>query len=156
MATKLQPAGLLRRLPAIAVDALPALLVVWILYAVGVFDSAVLRPPEDWFWSEWLLNYWLDAPTVLLLPPATFLLLAIMTCAGAEAVLGRSLGGRLLGLRVLDKDGFEVGGGRVLLRALGSALNVATLGLGYAWIVVSRYRRGLHDILAGTVVVRDD
>jgi uncharacterized RDD family membrane protein YckC len=125
------------------------------LYATGIFDAAVFDPPEGWFWSEWLLKYWLDDPTVLLLPPAGFFILAILTCAGAESVLGRSFGGRLLGLRVLDKDGFEVGGGRVVLRAVGSVLNVATLGLGYLWILTSRYKRGFHDLISGTVVVRD-
>ena len=156
MVSKRQPAGLLRRVPAIIVDALPALLLTWILYATGIFDSAVFRPPEDWFWSEWLLTYWLDNPTVLILPPATFLGMAILTCATAEGINSRSLGGQLLGLRVVDKDGFDVAGGRVTLRMLGGLLNVATLGLGYLWIAVSRYRRGLHDFLAGTVVVRDD
>jgi uncharacterized RDD family membrane protein YckC len=155
MTSTYQPAGLLRRLPAAAVDALPALALVWVLYAIGVFDSAVLRPPEDWFWTEWLLKFWLDDPTVLVLPPATLIALGIMTSATAEGIWGCSLGGRVLGLRVVDKDGFDISGGRVTLRMLGSIANVATLGLGYLWIAVSRYRRGLHDLISGTVVIRD-
>lgn len=155
MSTRLETAGLMRRLPAIAVDVLPALLLVWVFYAVGIFDSAIFRPPDDWFWTEWLLKYWLDNPSVIVLPAATIVGMGILTSATAEAINGRSLGGRLLGLRVIDKKGFEVGTGRIAVRALGSILNVGTLGLGYLWVFVSRYRRGLHDFIAGTVVIHD-
>ena len=148
-------AGLIRRVPALIIDTLPALGVVTICYATGLFDAAVFSPEEGWFWTEWLLRYWLDSPWVLISPVATLLGLAMLTSAGLEAAWSTSLGGRVLGLRVVDEDAFDISAGRAAGRFLAALINVASLGLGYLWIVVSRYRRGWHDILTGTYVIVD-
>lgn len=153
--SQLQPAGLPRRIVALLIDALPALLFVVVFYAVGIFESDIFMPPDEWFWTEWLLEAWLENPGQFIIPGATFVVLATATTFSVEALSGTSLGGRVLGLRVVDRGGFDAGGWQTLWRAIGALLNIASLGLGYLWILVSRYRRGWHDLLSSTVVVHD-
>mgnify|MGYP006299115717 CR=1 FL=1 len=154
-ASETPTAGLLRRLPAIVIDSLPAVLITAAGYALGVFDASVFQPKQGWFWTEWLLRFWLDSPWVLLSPALTIVLLAMITSAGFEALWSTSLGGRLLGLRVVDDRDFDITPARAGLRLLAALVNVATLGLGYLWMFVSRYRRGWHDLLTGSYVVVD-
>ena len=61
------------------------------------------------------------------------------------------------GLRILQQDGSEIGIGRALLRHfVGYPLSFITLGLGFLIIAFTSRGRGLHDLIAGTVVVRQE
>lgn len=152
---ELATAGLFRRLGALVLDAVPAAFLVVCAFAVGWFDSAVFRPAQGWFWSEWVFKFWLDDRLALVAPAASFFGLGIVWTTIWEAISGRSPGARVVGLLVVDRSAFRVSAARAMLRGLGSTINVATLGLGYLWIFVSSYRRGWHDLLSGTLVVRD-
>jgi uncharacterized RDD family membrane protein YckC len=48
-----------------------------------------------------------------------------------------------------------VGYGRALVRWISYGLVFATLGLGWLVAVLDRERRGLHDWIAGTRVIRE-
>lgn len=68
---------------------------------------------------------------------------------------GATPGKRLLGLELRSWSNGKVGLLRALVReSLGKVLSAAPLGLGFLWIGLSRSKRGWHDWLAGTVVVR--
>ena len=68
---------------------------------------------------------------------------------------GRTLGKWLAGLRVVRKDGERLGYARSLVRhVLGYALTALTLGLGFLLAAFNSRGRALHDLIAGTVVVR--
>lgn len=71
----------------------------------------------------------------------------------ASALQG-SPGKRALGLRVTDLAGRRLGPGRVLARQLFKCLDLASSGLTYLIAGFTERRQGLHDILAGTLVVR--
>jgi uncharacterized RDD family membrane protein YckC len=59
------------------------------------------------------------------------------------------------GLRVVrDQDGGPIGWGTALLRMLGMYVASAVFYLGFIWILVDNRRRGFHDLIAGTVVVK--
>lgn len=74
---------------------------------------------------------------------------ATICVAVAEATVGKWL----VGLRVQRPDGTAVGPARALVRAAAFALSTS-LGLaGLALIAFQRRSRGLHDLIAGTVVV---
>lgn len=61
---------------------------------------------------------------------------------------------RLAGLRLVnDEMRAPIGYRQALLRVLGSALTVATLGLGFITVARRPDRRALHDIVAHTLVV---
>jgi len=68
---------------------------------------------------------------------------------------GQTPGMRLFGLRVVrDRDGGRIGWGTALLRILGMYVASAVFYLGFIWILVDKRRRGFHDLIAGTVVVK--
>jgi uncharacterized RDD family membrane protein YckC len=68
---------------------------------------------------------------------------------------GRSLGKWVTGLRIERRDGVPLSFGRALLRHLvGYPVTCLTLGAGFLLAAFSSEGRALHDLLAGTVVVR--
>jgi uncharacterized RDD family membrane protein YckC len=68
-------------------------------------------------------------------------------------VLGRTPGMTLMRLRVLDPTGTRPRLGRSVLRFVGLLLAIAPAFLGFLPVLFDTRRRGLHDFLAGTVVV---
>jgi uncharacterized RDD family membrane protein YckC len=69
---------------------------------------------------------------------------------------GRTLGKWVAGLRVERRDGERLSLARSLLRhTLGYLASLLTLGLGFLLAAFNREGRALHDVIAGTVVVRD-
>jgi uncharacterized RDD family membrane protein YckC len=72
------------------------------------------------------------------------------------ALQGRTLGMRLLKLRVIDLYGATPGPLRAAVRALGYVACAFTLGLGFVWVGFDREKRGLHDWIAGTYVIVED
>jgi uncharacterized RDD family membrane protein YckC len=70
---------------------------------------------------------------------------------------GQTPGDRLLHIRVCDADdGTTLSEGRAFLRLLFLVLAALPLFAGFLPILVDDRRRGLHDMLAGTVVVGTD
>src|SRR5438270_10089265 len=68
---------------------------------------------------------------------------------------GRTLGKWIAGLRIERRDGEPLSFGRALVRhTIGYALTLATLGLGFLLAAFHTQGRALHDLLAGTIVVR--
>ena len=60
-----------------------------------------------------------------------------------------------LGIQVVDRQGNIPGIGAMLLReVVGKVLSGIALGLGYLWVAWDREKRGWHDHMAGTYVVR--
>jgi len=69
---------------------------------------------------------------------------------------GKTVGKWLLGLRVVDSAQMAITYRRALLRCIGLiGFGCATLGLSCLWIIWSGEKRGWHDYLARTWVVRD-
>jgi uncharacterized RDD family membrane protein YckC len=67
---------------------------------------------------------------------------------------GQTPGMRLLRMRVIDAYGDPPSIGRALVRIVGLGLSIGGFFLGCLWIGFSREKRGFHDLLAGTWVVR--
>jgi uncharacterized RDD family membrane protein YckC len=69
---------------------------------------------------------------------------------------GFTIGKWAAGLRILRQNGSEIGIGRALLRHfVGYPLSFLTLGLGFLIVAFTSRGRGLHDLIAGTIVVRE-
>jgi uncharacterized RDD family membrane protein YckC len=68
---------------------------------------------------------------------------------------GKTPGKWLLGLRVVGAEQRSIGYRRALVRFLGYFPAIFSFGLGILWIVLSREKRGWHDFLAGTWVIRE-
>ena len=81
---------------------------------------------------------------------------AIVNLVVVPGFTGLTLGKWATGLRIEKNDGGELGIGRALLRHfVGYPLSFALLGLGFLIATVSVHGRGLHDMIAGTIVVRE-
>jgi uncharacterized RDD family membrane protein YckC len=69
---------------------------------------------------------------------------------------GKTIGKSLLGLRVVGIDQRPISFRRALLRWIGAvALGFLSFGLAFLWILWQREKRGWHDFLARTWVIRD-
>jgi uncharacterized RDD family membrane protein YckC len=66
---------------------------------------------------------------------------------------GETPGMRLMHMRVLDARGQPPRFGRSLLRLVGAILAAIPFFAGYALVLVDDRRRGLHDMIARTVVI---
>jgi uncharacterized RDD family membrane protein YckC len=68
---------------------------------------------------------------------------------------GQTVGKMLTGLTIVNSDGTPIGLVTILRRnLLGYVLTAATLGLGFLSSIFSSRGRALHDLVAGTIVIR--
>jgi uncharacterized RDD family membrane protein YckC len=84
------------------------------------------------------------------------IVVAVFSFIVLAGLRGQTLGKWATGLQIARvSDGEPIGFGRAALRHLiGYALSFVTLGLGFLFAVFNPQGRGLHDFLAGTIVVR--
>ena len=68
---------------------------------------------------------------------------------------GQTIGKMIFGIQVVNSQGNIPGIGSVLLReVVGKSLSAIALGLGYLWVAWDKDKRGWHDHVGGTYVVR--
>jgi uncharacterized RDD family membrane protein YckC len=130
-----RPAGFWRRAVAQGVDAV----VVGLALEVGRGLGHPLRRYD--LVARAFLAAW-----VLVVPAAYFVI--------AHGATGSTLGKRLVGARVVGVDGGAIGYARALARALAWAVAALPAGLGLLRVAWHRDKRGWHDHLAGTRVIR--
>jgi len=65
-----------------------------------------------------------------------------------------TVGKRACRLRVADESGRRIGLGRAIGRYLGKFVSAFILGIGFLMVGWTRRKQGLHDIMAGTLVMR--
>ena len=65
-----------------------------------------------------------------------------------------TLGKKALGLEVTDMNGQRVSFGRATGRFAGRYLSMLTFGIGYVMAGFTAKKQALHDIIAGTLVIR--
>lgn len=81
---------------------------------------------------------------------------AVLDLGVLPGLTGLTIGKWATGLRIERTDGREPGIGFAILRHfVGYPLSFLTLGLGFLLAALSTRGRALHDLIAGTVVVRD-
>jgi uncharacterized RDD family membrane protein YckC len=85
----------------------------------------------------------------------TALAVAFLNLVVVAGFSGRTLGKWVAGLRIERRDGEPLSFGRALVRHLiGYPLTLLTLGIGFLVAAFNSEGRALHDLLAGTVLVR--
>ncbi len=68
---------------------------------------------------------------------------------------GRTIGGRILGLRLVRVDGKPVTYGTAVVRYLMLYVSALALALGLIWVAFDSKKQGWMDKVAGTYVIRD-
>jgi uncharacterized RDD family membrane protein YckC len=77
--------------------------------------------------------------------------------AASWAFTGQTLGMRVMHLAVATSDGLRrVSAGRAIVRTLWLGLCILFAFVGFLTVLFDRRRRGVHDLVAGTVVVHVD
>jgi uncharacterized RDD family membrane protein YckC len=85
------------------------------------------------------------------------LTVAVLNLIVLPGVRGQTLGKWATGLRIDRTDGGPVGFGRIVLRhTVGYLLSFLTLGFGFLAAAFNSQGRALHDLVAGTIVVRHE
>lgn len=83
-------------------------------------------------------------------------LMAVLNLGLLAGLTGLTVGKWATGLRIVRNDGGNVGIPRALIRHfIGYPLSLLILGLGFLMVALTVRGRGLHDIIAGTIVVRE-
>jgi uncharacterized RDD family membrane protein YckC len=147
-------AGFWRRLGAGLVDVAIILPVAMILaWLAG--QLAGVHLPES---RHYGLDFWLDL--LLSSDPALLGMLGLLLATAAiyaaifQITWAATPGMRMLGLGIIDLYGDPPSVLKSIARTAGYLASVVTLGLGFLWIGFDRERRGLHDWLSGTHVVK--
>jgi uncharacterized RDD family membrane protein YckC len=81
---------------------------------------------------------------------------AVLTTAylvGFWSLAGQTPGMRLMGIVLVPVSGVRLGVWQALRRVVGVLVCWLTLGLGFALVLVDDRRQGLHDKIAGTLVL---
>jgi uncharacterized RDD family membrane protein YckC len=94
-----------------------------------------------------------SAETMGLLAAVTFVVLNLIVLPGFT---GLTLGKWATGLRIEKNDGGDISILRAAVRHLvGYPVSLLLFGIGFLMVALTVRGRGLHDIIAGTVVVRE-
>jgi len=88
---------------------------------------------------------WIVVAVAVLTGPIYFIFLST---AG-----GQTIGKYVMGVRIVRVDGKQMSYIKAFLRYAGYFVSLATLGIGFIWVVFDSQRRALHDHLAGTCVI---
>lgn len=140
-----------RRLIADLVDA--ALLggLAAILWTTGLIAPDL--PPQQFDWIDYTAELLAEHRHLFRAPIAIMIALGTIYAIITRATLAGTLGERLCGLRLIDRDGAGAGPLRVIAHVAGTLLGLALLTLGYAWAAVDPKRQGLAEYLSGTLLI---
>ncbi len=147
--------GFWRRLVAAAIDlaiVIPATLII----ALIAGRVTGLHMPSNLHLLD--IDLWIDL--VLATDPALVMALVLFAAIGLvyllvfQIIVGRTLGMRVMGLKIIDVYGDPPSAGRCVARCAGYLAGVATLFLGFLWMGFDSEKRGLQDWIAGTYVIR--
>lgn len=146
--------GFWRRAAAAAIDlavVIPvAALLTWITAAI----AGVHIPRSNMHGVDFWLDLFLASDPALLMGLGLFTAIACVYLFVFHITMGRTLGMHVLKLRVIDVWGDTPSNTRCAIRTAGYLANALTCFLGFLWIGFDSEKRGLHDWIAGTYVIR--
>jgi uncharacterized RDD family membrane protein YckC/ribosomal protein L40E len=122
----------------------------------SIFGSTAdfLKPFESYITQGGLLpaSFWLFYGISVL----ASMIVSIAYYTIAIGKWGRTIGKKALGLKIVKPDGSRVSYWRAFGRYWADMLNGFTLGIGYLIIAFTEKKRGLHDYICDTIVIKTD
>lgn len=111
--------------------------------------------PKAGFWIR-MAALLIDVILIAIIFHVAFLFMPAIAAYGAVLwrYKGATIGGIVFGLKVVRADGRQMDWVTAAVRALACFLSLVVIGLGFLWIAFDPEKRGWHDKIAGTVVVR--
>jgi uncharacterized RDD family membrane protein YckC len=147
-------AGFWRRLGAALIDlgiiAPVSLILTWLASLI----AAVELPPSRMRGLDFWLDLALSGDPALTMAMGLFVAVGLIYLLVFQTTTARTMGMRVLGLRIIDVYGDPPSSARCAARTAGYLAGAATLLLGFLWIGFDSEKRGIHDWLAGTYVIR--
>jgi uncharacterized RDD family membrane protein YckC len=140
VSTWVEYAGFWRRFAANLID---GILVNVIGFIIGLILGGVLIATDH------KMEGALTAVTYIISLSISLLYWGISESSQAQAMLGKMA----LGIKVTDMDGNRLSFGRAIGRYLGKIVSGLILGIGLLMIAFTEKKQGLHDMMAGTLVV---
>jgi len=106
-------------------------------------------------WSACILiadgtNFCVGMPSLIYLVSLASVILVIYL----DGIKGGTPGKLILGIRIVNEKGEYIGIPMAILRYIGKILSAIILGIGYLMIAWDGKKRGLHDKIAKTYVVK--
>ncbi|MBL9015176.1 MAG: RDD family protein [Myxococcales bacterium] len=148
--------GFWKRLLAATIDlaiVIPAALLVTLIVSK---IAGVHLPPSNLKVLD--IDMWIDlvlaTDPALVMGMVMFLAIGLTYLLVFQIVVGRTLGMRLLKMKIIDVYGDRPSPARCVARCGGYLASVATLFLGFLWMGFDSEKRGLQDWIAGTYVIR--
>jgi uncharacterized RDD family membrane protein YckC len=142
--------GFIRRAAAFLVDGAAILLLAALMGAMSYVGYKVGLSAHNRAMT------WNNAAPLMSLLTLAWIALATLYFVVLHGMGGKTVGKWLFGLRLVGMNQRPVSYRRALLRWVGTVgLGGASLGLAFLWILWQREKRGWHDLLARTWVVRD-
>lgn len=130
-------AGFNERFLAYLIDTFPFVFLNYYTLALAIKNNYIVwNPSID---TKWKL-FWI----------AAFIIYEVIFTSGGR----RTLGKKLLGIKVINKDGGNLSVFRAFIRVIGYFISSFTINIGYIMALFNQNRRALHDFLAGSVVIR--
>jgi uncharacterized RDD family membrane protein YckC len=150
-----RPASLWRRLLAFTIDT-SAIAGVAALYLMLASSVAGVSAPQTGLSGLDAFVIQVRALQSVLIPGAVLLLVLSLVYCAISAFLwnGRTLGRRLLGLRLVDTHGLAPAPGRAIVRAMLASLSFGLFLAGFWMALFDRRGQTLHDKLTSTYVVQ--
>lgn len=125
---------------------------------IAIFiDLTVILLASGLFWlSTFMMGVGVSEHHIFQLLIALTIAIGIIYLTVTVTLVSRTFGMMFVGTHVINNNnGAHPSIFQAALRGVGYMLCIALLGLGFGWIIFDREKRGLHDIVSGTLVVRD-
>lgn len=116
----------------------------WIRFLASIIDSLILLIPSI------VVNVAVAAPASTLLGIA----IGLAYTVGFWTAQGATPGKMAVGIKITTVGGEPIDFGKAFLRYIGYWVSAITLGIGFLMIAFTPQKRGLHDYIAGTVVIK--
>ncbi len=85
------------------------------------------------------------------------ILIGFVYTAGLESSKSQATIGKLaLGIKVADLNGNRISFGRATMRYIVEYIGIMLLFIVYLTIPFSKNKQGIHDMIAGTIVIKDE
>jgi uncharacterized RDD family membrane protein YckC len=136
-------AGFWRRVAATLID--------WLVLAAAGFAIGFIVGVVAAIAGRDSLGAWESLLNVVLVV-ASYLYFAVMESSELQGTVGKVA----IGIKVTDLQGNRISFGRALGRTVAKILSSLILGIGYIMAAFTKRKQALHDMIAGTLVVKRD
>lgn len=145
-------AGFWKRFVAIGIDVvILSISYLIISFILSIVIVGIVHLTDNSFESEVSISSLLPVIFQLLSGLTTWLYFGLFEKSKYQATLGKMI----LGIKVVNRSMERIGFGRAVARYWLRLLCNLTLGIGYIVIGFTKYKQGIHDMIAGTYIVNN-